>query len=486
MLLRSKVLALISIGSIALLAACSSDDRTPVSKLDWTACSDSVEDSALECANLAVPMDYSQPSDVMIDIALVRVPATGADKLGSLLFNPGGPGGSGVDLIKEFAQGNDAIPSSILAAYDIVGFDPRGIGDSTQVDCTDEGVGDVAQYPVTPEDLAQLIEDAMQSAAACSLKYGDYLQHLGSLNVVRDMDEIRVALGDEKLNFVGYSYGTRLAALYLQEFPQNSGRFILDASVRPVSTVRALLEDQMPKLEENLLVVLSECVNTDPNCDANDLLDKLAARVDTLATDPSAAAEFELVFEFVSIAVDELELGLLAAPALLDYIDTFDIGALTLFVQGLVDLGIINGESEGDTDEDNETTEIAVICADDATRPDIASLTAVLDDFNSTSDLFAEAQVSTLGRCAGWPEALEPLAPIVTNTAPMSLVIGGSNDALTPIQWSEEMASQIGGAYITSNHPGHTVVFNGLSQCIDDIAEDFLINGNSPTTTQCF
>jgi len=482
MQLRKKVLTVFSTVLLVQLAACSSDDNEPAlqATIEWAACEDEAQ---LDCATLKVPMDYKRPEGVMIDIALVRSAATGDNKLGSLFFNPGGPGGSGNELVKELALNADTIPESILKAYDLVGFDPRGVGDSTEVDCTEEGVGDLNLYPSTTEDLTQLITDATESSEKCAQKYGDYLQYLGSLNVVRDMDRMRAAVGEKTLNFIGYSYGTRLAALYLQEFPENSGRIILDASVSPDSSTLTLLAGELPLFQSNLLLVLSECKNDDPNCDPNALLSKLTNRIKFLVASDNAEdqREFEFVGDFIVTATTNPEFGIFSSSAIIDYANTSDVIVIENFLLELVNLGLIDSADSLAEDDDNATSGIAVLCADDAARPDVTSLMSALSDFNMASDLFAEGLLPDLGSCAGWPEALEPLAPIVTSTAPTSLVIGGSTDAQTPQAWSKDMAQQIGGVYIGSDHYGHTAVFNDQSRCVDNIAEAFLLEGTLPT-----
>ncbi|MEE9334387.1 MAG: alpha/beta fold hydrolase [Granulosicoccaceae bacterium] len=483
MLIKQKITTVLTTLLIVQLAACSSDDKTAVSFLKWESC-ENVE--ILECASMKVPLDYSQPDGMKIDIALIRRAATGNNRKGSLLFNPGGPGGSGVALIRDFAAGT-SIPESILTAYDLIGFDPRGVGSSTAVDCAEEGIGEIETYPLDADQISEMHNELSQHAERCAIKYGDYLQHLGSKNVVRDMDQIRIALNDEKLNFIGYSYGTRLAALYLQDFPETSGRIVLDGSVLPESSVRGLVVGQLPALQSNLLAVLSLCEAKDPVCNASALLNKLTQRVKILAVDPSDAAqdEFGLVGELLIAATEDPEFAETAAEPLVEYINTLDVSTLDMFVQQLAALDMDIEVIDEENNDDSETAGAAVLCADDATRPDVVTLVSALDELNQVSDLFAEAQLPSLGSCAGWPTALEPLAPIVTSTAPISLVIGGSTDAQTPLSWSKIMAAEIGGIFIKSDHQGHTGVFNDRSDCIDDIVEAFLLNGITPVVDEC-
>ena len=480
MIRQCKILpAAIIVTSVFVLAACSSDnDSTPVSTLNWKSCESA---SQLQCTELLVPMDYRNTDGEKITLSLIRKPASGAQRKGSLMFNPGGPGGSGIELIKAFEQ-LDSIPSGIPDSYDLVSFDPRGVGESTPVDCTESGIGESNGYPVDENAIREMHAEISGSSAACSQQVGAYLQQLGSLNVVRDMERIRIALAEDKLDFIGYSYGTRLAALYLQEYPTSSGRIVLDASIHPDSSIIRLMKDTLFARQSGLRMLLSLCTQADASCDVDQLMEKLLQRVNDLATDESAGDEFELFGEIIVAATEEPDIAAIAAAPVINYINTGDFSALVQFVINLDD---DENDSSDDEEEDSTTVEIAVLCADDAHRPTEASLIELAAEFNLISDVFAENIVSQTAECAGWPEALEPLAPIGTGTAPLSLVIGGTTDTNTPLAWSEAMAQAIGGVFIRSEHKGHTSVFNGESECIDNLVEQFLMDGLTPATTEC-
>lgn len=455
---------------------------TEMESLRWGNCENATQ---FQCAELEVPMDHSQIDGEKITLALIRKPASG-QRIGSLLFNPGGPGGSGVDLIKTFGELN-SIPSGVLADYDVVGFDPRGVGGSTPVDCAEFGLDEINGYPVGLEAVRDMHAQITEFSAACVNKNGAYLQQLGSLNVVRDMESIRIALGEDKLNFIGYSYGTRLAALYLQEYPVSSGRMVLDGNVHPDSAVTRLVREALPAFQSNLRLLMSQCTLTDAACDVDQLMSKLASRINELATDPASQAEFEALGELVVAGIEDPEFGALVADPIISYLNTGDIGVLQEFTEFLQALG---GDSEQSDDseqsnEDNETAQIAVLCADDAYRPSDTSLVELADELNQISDVLAEAHLTLAAVCSAWPEALEPLPVIGTSIAPLSLVIGGTTDAQTPIEWSEIMAQAIGGHFIRSEHPGHTAVFTGKSECLDDVVEKFLQDGLAPAVAEC-
>lgn len=458
-----------------MLGACSSDDPVdePEGVLTWRSCP---EDTSLDCATLRVPMNYSNEQAGMIDIALNRLPASQQPSAGSLLFNPGGPGASGIEVL-EILQEVDSVPETIRQHYDLIGFDPRGIGSSTPIDCDTSDIDVLGDYLVDEESISEFVRQSTELAAQCLEQEGDYLLQLGSMNVVRDMESIRKALNETELDFIGYSYGTRLAALYLQTYPDTSGSIILDGSLRPDASVAALAEGALPAMQQNLEQMLQNCVIADPDCNPAQLQRLLVEKVDTLLSE-NREAELALLGELVITATEDPSLGDLLIAPLGSYLLRGDRSGLELLIQ------LLDPEDDGDEDDDTLIHK-AVMCADDAYRPAAAELSALLPVFNARSDLFAEAYIALAGSCAGWPESVEPLSPIATGTAPAALVIGGTSDAQTPLPWSEEMAIAIGGHYLASSHAGHTSVYNGESACVDTIVTTFLLDGLLPGAADC-
>lgn len=476
-----KLKFLLPLLTLTTITACSSEESSTSSQLNWATCEDA--DAAFECTTVDVPPDYSAPDGAQIDIAVIRHRATGDDRLGSLFVNFGGAAGRGVEDVKVIIE-ERLLPSSILSAYDIVGFNPRGARGSSPVDCSDVADINFNPYPSDADAIAELHANYVQFSAACQAKYGEYLQQIGSMNTAHDLEQIRIALGDEKVNFLAYSFASRVAALFMQEFPESTGRMVLDGSVSPDSSRRIMLTDPLPLMQASLLSVLAECKTDNPECEPEALIDTLAQRLNALASENTEASqlEFEIVFIVLSASVEDPELGKFIAADLVDYINTFDITTLAALV-GLDDED--NAENEGMIGDDGITADIATLCADDAYRPTVDELVVSLTDFNAQSNVFGEISASEYASCAGWPEAALPVAPITTNTAPVSIVIGGSNDAIAPIGLSEEMAAAIGGVFISSDHEGHVSVFLDKSDCVDDIVETFFMEGTTPSETQC-
>ncbi|MEU1819026.1 alpha/beta hydrolase [Streptomyces roseifaciens] len=205
----------------------------------WQRC-DAGSPAAFQCATLKVPLDYSDPGGKEIDIAISRLKASSAkERRGVLLLNPGGPGGPGLDMP---VDPNVKLPEEVKRQYDVIGFDPRGVGRSSPVSC---GLTDDEQNferPYKAETFAKDVEWARTVADKCHAKAGDTLRHLTTRNTARDMDVIRAVLGEEKLSYLGFSYGTYLGAVYTQMFPRRTDRFVLDSATDPARFGRGIFQ----------------------------------------------------------------------------------------------------------------------------------------------------------------------------------------------------------------------------------------------------
>ena len=500
---RASAVALLAATTVA-LGACGdgagNDDSPPraADALDWRACA-TERAPTLECATLAVPLVHDDPDDgreLLIDLA--RLPADGvaggsaADDAPSraLVLNPGGPGARGTTLVEALAE-IATVPAAVRARFDLVGFDPRGTGESALVDCEDVGYADVDDYLDDREAIERYAAETTAAAARCVERHGDVLEHLGSNAVVRDMELLREALGVETLDFLGYSYGTRLAALYLERFPERAGRFVLDGSVAPDGSTERLVAGQLVGFERNLEALFGDCGTRVPGCDYASFVRALAARIEALGAEdvdgPDGSGpldESSLFPVLLLLALQDPEFGELAAKPLIGYVESGDVGVLVEFVALLEALGIDLEEAVGE-DEDDATAARAVLCADDPARPDVDETLDMLARLEDASDLFAEAALALAVGCSGWPATSDPVGPITTRTAPPALVIGGTSDAQTLLEWAPEMAEAIGGVFLASDHPGHTVALQGESACVDAAVTAFLIEGTLPTSRSC-
>ncbi|MFI1884641.1 alpha/beta hydrolase [Streptomyces jumonjinensis] len=208
-------------------------------KPEWQRCAPD-QPASFQCATIEVPLDYRRPGGTSVDIAISRIEATDDDKRrGVLLFNPGGPGVPGLDMPLSMTQ---TLPRSVRNRYDLIGFDPRGVAKSTPVTCDSTPEEQQLPRPYKKESFAGDVEWARTVADKCRAKYGDSLQHFTTRNTARDMDVIRAVLGEKKINYLGYSYGTYLGAVYTQLFPRRSGRMVLDSAVDPGIVWRGMIQ----------------------------------------------------------------------------------------------------------------------------------------------------------------------------------------------------------------------------------------------------
>ena len=227
--------------------------------LRWKDCGE-----GLQCTTATAPLDWSDPEAGDIDLALVRHPATGGNRVGSLLVNPGGPGGSGYDFIKDSLD--YAVDKDLQAGFDIVGFDPRGVGRSSAVTCYQPADMDEYLYGLTTAKrgtdawIKELETSALDFGEACTENTGALLEHVDTESAARDLDLLRAVLGDEKLNYLGYSYGTFLGATYAELFPEKVGRLALDGALDPSTSNFDVTRTQAQGFESALRAYLADCL----------------------------------------------------------------------------------------------------------------------------------------------------------------------------------------------------------------------------------
>jgi pimeloyl-ACP methyl ester carboxylesterase len=437
-------------------------------ELSWRSCGISGT-RTVECAELQVPLDYDNPESERILIALNRivVPAD-VERRGTLLYNPGGPGGSGKEVARVLASIGSF--DAIAPGFDIVGFDPRGVGDSSALECEfidDFLAGDTG---TTPEDammemvseygLETAIEDWAWLSEQCRDYWGELFDHMGSNDVVRDIDAIRAALGEEKLNFLGASYGTRLGALYAQTFPERVRAIVLDAPVAP----RASIVEQVQGQFDELLVVheafFTECDAGRIACppDARALFDAFVASADSLGILSQMLDNWQMGLSY-SFGTDYL-------PFVLDQQATQPTAE---WMYGHI--GIF-----GDADTSGFIQLTNINCSDNAgPLLSIAEANARIGDAIARSPLFAGA-LFPIVTCNGWSATPNPVAPLTAPFAPPLLVIAGTHDLRTPTQWGRDMADSLeSGVLLVSEHWGHTIAGAG-SECVDGILRDYFVN----------
>jgi pimeloyl-ACP methyl ester carboxylesterase len=435
---------------------------------------------SFECAELKVPLNYADPTGEQITLAVQRRASTGAQRIGSLLINPGGPGGSAIEFLSGFVQGAS---NTVLQRFDIVAFDPRGVGQSTPLDChsTIQQLAAIDPSPDSDAEWSDADAAAKVFADECAQKHSKLLPHLGTPNVARDMDQLRAALGDAKLTYVGFSYGTSIGAHYAELFPQNVRALVLDGALDMSLGALDISLEQALGFDKALQTFFAWCGGAANNCawaeggTPAEAFKALSAEVDAqplMASDrPLGPGEF--LFGVIAPLYSG-EDGYRALSGALTSASRGDGSTLLEFTDSY-----LNRKSDGSYGNIQEANN-AVNCLD-APGPDYTGLRAEAMRFEVTSETFGLATLTGLLVCAHWPVQAQPRMSALkgAGAAPI-LVVGTTGDPATPYAWAEALASQLeSGALLTYEGEGHTAYLRSVP-CIDDAVNAYLIEGTVP------
>jgi pimeloyl-ACP methyl ester carboxylesterase len=445
-------------------------------RLDWGPCESPNPLVDTECATLVVPLDHGDPGGEQIDIAVARADtATDADQIGSIVFNPGGPGGSGVDFL---AQAVAIMPIEVSSRFDLVGFDPRGVGASTAVTCDielDDNITLIAEGDDAAVD--EMFERQAADLATCTDETLQIAPYLGTNNAARDLDLLRAALGDDGLTYVGYSYGTRLGATYAELFPRNVRALVLDAAVKPTTDQQELSLGQAEGFDRALQNFAAAC-DADGDCLLNDVgptLDVLQGLRDEIAD----AGSFPTDDPDRVLTPGEFDLGVIASlysketwPFLAQGLFTAEANQDGTLLQVLGD-SLLGRRPDG-TYDNSQIANSFINCADDGDRPSRAEIRADAEEAAARSEWFGDALRATTG-CDGVVETADPLTIGPADDAPPILVIGNTGDPATPYEWSVELADSLTtGHLFTVEAEGHTAF--GTIECVESVVVDYLVD----------
>lgn len=453
-------------------------------RLAWRDCG-----GGFDCAWLTVPVDYATPDTGSLQVAVVRLPAAG-DRLGSLVVNPGGPGASGV------AYGRAArtvVSSAVRERYDVVGFDPRGVGASRPIDCLSDRQLDVflAQdgTPDSPAEEAELVRQGELMGAGCLRDDPALAPHLSTLDTARDMDVLRAALGDARLSYLGKSYGTYLGALYAEQFPSRVGRLVLDGPVNPAATNLANARGQAVGFQRALESFLTDCVSrsscpfTGSAADAQARLQRLLDATDTAPLRGDRGRPVTQALATYGVAIGLYDRGYWAylRQALDDALRGDGRLLLTLADQ-------YNDRGPGGRYRTNAGEAIyAINCLDRPEPFDVADFRAAAARVAAVSPVFGPFIVWSNLPCATWPAPPEgaPGPVRAAGSAPI-LVVGTTRDPATPYESAVALAGQLqAGRLLTYVGDGHTAYRRG-SACIDRAVDAYLLAGTVPAEgTRC-
>ncbi|WP_062206871.1 alpha/beta hydrolase [Streptomyces sp. NBRC 109706] len=485
-------------------------DALGTQTLDWSDCptpspsqdpmatappDDLPDGTGWECADLTVPLDYAEPEGDTIELALNRAvsPVPSEDRIGSLLFNFGGPGGSGVATLPLAAEDYEELRAG---GFDLVSFDPRGVGESEGIECLDGPARDAASQeltgiPDTEAERAVAERQDREYVEGCVADSGHLLPHVTTANTARDLDLIRHVLGDTRLNYVGISYGSQLGAAYANLFPDRVGRTVLDAVVDPDPDPvhQSLLDAEGFQLA--LDHYLADCVDR-ASCPAGDdvaagarwlsqLLDELEE--EPLPTDDPDGRLLNSLLAYTGIVSalyseetwEYLTMGL-------NEVRERGTGSLLLYLADFYDG---RDPATGEYSSQNDSF-VAIRCADRPGGMSEEELLAYEDEFIETSEVFGRYMVWGLAGCGEhWPvtEAAEPQDYDATGAAEPILLVATTGDPATPHSGAERMQDAMGGPGIapllTYDGEGHGA-YTGGDPCVVEAVNAHLLTGDVP------
>lgn len=438
-------------------------------EIDWRNCGD------IECGTMDVPLDYGDPESETIELALIRIEAREPSRrIGVLMANPGGPGGSALDFVSIWRS---LLDGDIRDRFDIVAFDPRGVGESTPVLCHDrlQELVAIDPDPDTDAEWEEAKEISRLFAEDCADAAGDLLPHVGTKNVARDMDLIRESLGEEQINYVGYSYGTTIGSVYADMFPERVRAMVLDGGTDLSLPYEEVSLTQIIGFERALTAFLAWC--EEEECEFAEGSDPRTALEEVIAISeeepiPAPGADRDAGPGEVSLGIISALYSQFSWPQLARALDEALDGDGTRLVD-LVD-NYLQRDGDGDypnlIEANSAVNNVDGVCSKD---PD--AYRALGEEFEREAPTFGRL-ASTMGLvCAYWDVEPDPLETPRAAGAPPMIVIATTNDPATPYEWGKALSEQLESAVlVTYRGEGHTIYAQG-SGCIDDVVDAYLL-----------
>ncbi len=453
----------------------------------WTPCE---QDDSYWCAKVSVPLDYAHPDDGdPVSIAVSMHKATKTSK-GTLFFNPGGPGGSGYTY--SFDSLSYLFSADVIENFDIVGFDPRGVGSSTAVTCFDsDAEKNEYVYGVIPGQIgsAEYVAAAnakfAKFAEGCQRLSGSLLAHVDTVSAARDIDVLRAAVGADKINYVGFSYGTLLGTTYAGLFPERVARFVFDGAEDPTLSITDLSVGQMQGFDGAIRAYVESCLADDSTCPLSgtqdEALDELMALVKARADDPITIADGRVlgVTNLLQVVVDCMY-STQYRPVLNTVLTDVKAGkAESAFAL----LDVFNSRDADGSFADNSIDAFyAVLCVDYPRRTSADQITEDIARFRAGSSLLGDLYADGTAMCNGWSAdpVREPAAVSAEGSGPI-LIVGTTGDPATPYSWAVALDKQLANSrLLTVTAYQHTSYSASASDCVVSAVDGFLLDGTLP------
>lgn len=449
-------------------------------KLTWSPC-----ETDFQCAKVKVPLDYSKPDGGTIELAAIKLASRGGNKKGSLLVNPGGPGGSGYDFVRDAGATN--ISEKVRSNYDVVGFDPRGVKRSAPVTCLTDKERDANRAKIykldTDAGLAEAFADNKAIAAKCAEKTGPVLGHVDTVSAAKDLDILRGVLNDAKLNYLGYSYGTFLGSTYASLFPDNVGRMVLDGALDPSLSNEELTAGQAKAFEKAIHAYVTNCLQN-TGCPLSGTPDEAVRQIqDIIAAveaNPRQAKDGRVVN--ASMFVSGFILPFYNDdnwPALTQALDSAMKGDVSPMLR-LSDFGA-DREPNGTYSANSTFAFNAINCLDYPMESDPAAMHAEEKRLRQLSPTLGYYFAYGGTNCRDWPyKSLRTPAPVQYKGSSDILVVGTTGDPATPYEWAGALRKQLGKAsLLTWKGEGHTA-YGRANSCIEKAVDGYLVDGKTP------
>ena len=462
---------------------------TPRSSLAWKDCG-----GGFQCATLTVPLDPSNPEATLdrpgLDLAVIRTRARDPDaRIGSLVLNPGGPGVPAVQFLRTAAS---SLPAEVRDRFDLVAFDPRGVGESEPIECADslDPVFDQSFEPTTAAARSALVAAVTSLAQQCAARNADLLAHVSTADAVRDLEQLRVALGDRRLSYVGYSYGTYLGASYAQAHPDRVRTFVLDGPVDASLSARAVTLGQARGFEHALDDFLADC-SDHRGCafhhggDAEAAYDALraeAARAPLATDDPDGRTLNQTRLD--AAVLQQLYLGRAAWSGLANALADAEEGDASTLLAGA---DAFVGRTDSGADDHVLESFWAVSCLDGPVVTGVDAAAQLEREAVAVAPRMGAFIVNNSLPCSVWPVPADPpVGPITAAGAPPILVIGTTEDPATPLAQARSLSGALErGRLLVADGEQHTS-FNNGNECVDAFVTRYLVERRVPRAgTRC-